>query len=128
MKDTLISFNTAKLAKKKGFDWKTAWRYQGSEDLICGGALYNHNCLEEQELWSVGLYSAPSQSFLQKWLRSKYYHININPVSDNKWKYSLSYIAIKMSDSYPSAVLSESFSTYEDALERALFITLKLLP
>jgi len=69
MNEPLITFITAKLAKEKGFDWKTLWRYQGEDSDIVGGALYNHNC---SELWNVSLYSAPTQSLLQKWLREEH--------------------------------------------------------
>jgi hypothetical protein len=68
MKEQIVSFKTAKAAKEKGFMWKTVDHYR---DMDCthNGVGYNFNNPEEQELWSIEITSAPTQSLLQKWLR-----------------------------------------------------------
>jgi hypothetical protein len=129
MKEVLITFDTAKLAKEKGFDWKTAWRYQGDDHDIVGGALYNHNCLEEQKLWNIKLYSAPTQSFLQKWLREKYnLHIEIILKSSG---YKCDGVFMKVKNKKiimignPFSLIE--FNSYEEALEIGLQEGLKLI-
>jgi hypothetical protein len=73
MQEKLITQKTAKKAKEKGFDWKVLAHYRDGgmydKTLIYGGALYNMNNSEEQKHWDCNLYSAPTQSLLQKWLR-----------------------------------------------------------
>jgi hypothetical protein len=73
MEDALILFETAKLAKEKGFNYKVTNHFRDganyNKELINAGSAYNMNSSEEQELWNTNLYSAPTQSLLQKWLR-----------------------------------------------------------
>lgn len=46
MEEQLVSYETAVLAKKKGFDWKVTSHFKDDE-IIHGRALYNMNCKEE---------------------------------------------------------------------------------
>lgn len=110
MEDTLISFETAKLAKEKGFDWKTLKRYQDNETNPVGNSWYNHNSAEEQKLWNTGLYSAPTQSLLQKWLRENY-QIDI----------TIEVLSSKEESKEPFT----KYSNYEEALEQGLIEALK---
>lgn len=75
MKDTLISFHTAKRAKKKGFDTYND-SYTTSGELI-------PLRLQAQKIEEC-VYPAPTQSLLQKWLREKHnLHIWILPYGSN---------------------------------------------
>jgi len=131
MEDQLITFETAKLAKEKGFDWKVTHHYRNGlnydKELFNGGNPYNMNCSEEQKLWSVMLYSAPTQSLLQKWLREKKILIEVRPVDDwDCWNYQIAgedflsplRVLLKRISEYP---------TYEEALEEGLKDGLRLI-
>ena len=69
MEEQLINFDTAKLAKEKGFDEK-------SEQSICseGGGHFYHggNNSYFDTKYSYEQYSAPTQSFLECWIRRKH--------------------------------------------------------
>ncbi len=133
MEEKLINFETAKLAKEKGFD------------LLCYASYGNEiidfeNTLEfaEKDLFKrnenddvTDLYSyntdkcstrtdVPTQSLLQKWLREKYkIHIGIL-YSSITLKYDLWIKKLSGSPQY-------SFNTYEEALEKSLQEALKLI-
>jgi len=103
MKEELISFNTAKLAKEKGFNINTYSYYnfrkelnenfsiinqyenyyiedKGNFLLIPYNDNYNYIYLEKIDFndWKDS-YSAPTQSLLQKWIREKYFiHIEVH--------------------------------------------------
>lgn len=124
MKDELVSFECAKLAKEKGFDWKVLFHYKGSE-LINNGKGYDFNSPEEQKLWNIEITSAPTQSLLQKWLREKhkiYVEIHYNPIDKD---FS---IHIKnentMRELFNMNLMSDR---YESILEAALIKALELI-
>lgn len=77
MKDELIGFEVARLAKEKGFNVPTLYCFllDGSEQFSSGDegdyALYNHN------LWDY--YSRPTQTLLARWLR-EVHKIHVHPV------------------------------------------------
>lgn len=113
MEEQIITLETAKLAKEKGFDLKIRQHYKGSE-LIFNGILYNFNNPEEQKQWNIELNSAPTQSLLAKWLREKHnIHIFIKLRSENNYEY----YRYKQIDNY---LKDNGFKTYEEALEIAL--------
>jgi hypothetical protein len=63
MKEQLITFETAKLAKEKGFDIGTLQSYLSHQNTFCSENIdYNHNKHSNR-------FSAPTQGLLQKWLR-----------------------------------------------------------
>lgn len=67
MEDQLISFETAKLAKEKGFEEKTKTWYNFSGLSVSGEqSQYPSN---DKRFPS---YSRPTQSLLQRWLREKH--------------------------------------------------------
>ena len=101
MEEQLISFETAKLAKEKGFNWECSkyinvnniWTYgieyvfktdnihiQGHTSVERWLSDGINKCLEEAEqfenktcsLDEIIIYPAPTQSLLQKWLREKH--------------------------------------------------------
>ena len=136
MEDTLISFKTAKLAKKKGFNKKVLFSYEYSDKksfLYCGGVLYNssknkygytenleYNLYNHNSHKKLKVYSAPSQSLLQKWLREKHnIEVYIIPwIYNNKTVYDFFV-------NYEGE--SRAYSTYELALESGLLEGLKLI-
>ena len=105
MKEKLIEFETAKLAKEKGFT--------------------NFNCFWPDDCLTIG---RPTQSLLQKWLREVH---NIEVISWPHFK-RLSYgcdvyhYTTKNSNGFTTIELNPS-KTYEDALELGLQEALKLI-
>jgi hypothetical protein len=103
MKDKLISFSTAKLAKEKGFDLQSN---------------------------SFNYVYAPTQSLIQKWLREVHkINIEVTWMSD-KWfvdNYDLS--TPMPNKSICKTLFNErnGFNTYEKALEKGLEKALKLI-
>ena len=125
MQDELVSFETAKLAKEKGFDIYQPYRYDDEKRIYHG----------RDQTFNI---NAPTQSLLQKWLRDEHdIFVSINTVSEERW-YSAEdvehipvhkYRVIKNIDNFKYDVIdwSEPFETYEEALEVALFESLKLI-
>lgn len=122
MKEELVSFETSKLLKEKGFD--EVW----CNHIYCIG--YN-TIPEDNELlecdWrnnvkgQFHLALAPTQALAQKWLREKHsIHIAIMPaiIPSNEIKYYV-YRGKKSWD------WSELYNTYEEATEAALLYALK---
>lgn len=139
MKEELISFETAKLAKEKGFSEKTMyWHYieEGNYDPINSAIIptdFNERFGDR--------YSLPTQSLLQKWLREEYeIHVYITPygkrVKEKFEEWSVSMIReLKLSSEENHMNHwddrkfwdSVTFKTYELALEKGLQSALKLL-
>lgn len=120
--DELVSFETAKLAKERGFDVPTHYAYNEN----CQKAMYMELCLNRNTKDSRSI-SAPTQSLLQRWLREKkgYY---VYPFFDNesrRWTWvcrelpSGMWIELDLEERY--------FDTYELALEDAELYCLKNL-
>ena len=115
MTDTLISFETAKLAREKGF--------------IC-----NNGIIEiDQRMFPHlpdKIKRLSTQSLLQKWLRETYFiHIVIQVFHDTsglgkKWTFSAD-IFYENGDVDRSGLTED---TYEEALEEGLSKALKLIP
>ena len=150
MEEQLISFETAKLAKLKGFNEATLTGFHGAKihDVlfsdILDGFLYKYNQLsilyEGVSDWT----SAPTQSLLQKWLREVHkLHLSVVYSADHN-KYSVSgYDEFHWKElckrnprsdgRYPYPYKSEflrhcwNHKTYEDALEFGLLEALKLI-
>ena len=130
MEEQLISIETAKLAKEKGFNLNSQGYY--SCDSPSSGREGNQLVLRGWEKWmnfgseasqeGTMIYSAPSQTMLQKWLREKH-NIDII-ISSNVIGYGyLIYIRYPSQNKLNKCV----FQTYEEALEAGLFEVLKLI-
>lgn len=117
MKDELITFKTAVLAKEKGFNEVCQKSYIGTpavqtSDINHKNTDYIHRC------------SAPTQSLLQRWLR-EVHNIFV----------SCSYDHIKCDGTYfiwygvmaKSCDSEHGFKSYEEALEAGLQEALKLI-
>ena len=153
MEETLISFETAVLAKEKGLDLITIFFYtkpnskmfgideKGRAHHIKNTAKKIYRCGEEVTLNIENVYRAPTQSLLQKWLRETY-KINVE-VTDysgagffkfeifnlRDWnKVNLLPIDWLENDEYHKNHNTSSIFTYEEALEEGLYQALLLSP
>ena len=115
--DELVSFETAKLAKEKGFDVPTDFCYEKSGNLV-----------------RVGSISAPTQSLLQRWLREgKNLYISIIAHAKSKsvyYEWEVRYISALGNMNKASSVMTIEtyrYNTYELALEDALKYALENL-
>ena len=116
MEEQLINFETAKLAKEKGFELD---KYLSINDENPKNLNSNYNPRDYQP-WYFDL----TQSLLQKWLREKYQiDIIILPKEKDKGKFYGGYID---SESKHQSIGAQ-FSTYEEALEIGLQESLKLI-
>lgn len=138
MKEQLISFEAARLAKEKGFNELCDYHYcYGSGDkeepktghVFIGGFVDDSACnrkYKNSELveWDLpyGEFSAPTQSFLQKWLRDNF-AIEIAV----QW-FDKCYInAVAKQPFKANTYRIEGIGRYEDALEIALIKALKMI-
>ncbi len=121
MKDELISFETAKLAKEKGFDEQTNTFYDehGYKD--------KSFILNKNSNVAKSYTSAPTQSLLQHWLREeKQFYIDIGTGYNPKTKnvgYSIEILIPSKEDVWMEMLYSSdnsAYDTYELALEDAL--------
>jgi hypothetical protein len=124
MKDELISFSTAKLAKEKGFDEETEnqWWYALQEDGDVD--LQDNDNYTRKEA-----FFAPTQSLLQRWLREKHgIHVDVS-VNEICWSYRLDNPPRDGSIIFDlrSSIGGQMFKTYEQALEAGLKKALKLI-
>lgn len=135
MEDTLISLETAKLAKERGFDLLVDYFYLTLKD--------SQNGEVEVRTWSTPsnfnspppnpyiieireAYSAPTQSLLQKWLREVHkYCIFVNMYDDATYYYEVVWVYKK--EAHSQSNYNGCFSTYEEALEDGLQNVLKSL-
>lgn len=132
MKEQLISIETAKLAKEKGFNE------------YCYNCYYNNGYLNTAEDNDFKLFSngnvytvAPTQSLLQKWLREVHnIHIKVDDFLDNDnktdWDYEVVFIGTDINEKgeYIAEIpydCDRSYITYEEALEKGLQEALKLI-
>jgi len=149
MKEQLISFETAKLAKEKGFDWKCRGKIHCSHfHLIKNNIIPSNIPTSQYEMfaplrdWNHELYndpnrrggtltglelSMPTQSFLQKWLREKY-NLIVNVACNAKQCY-FPMNGFAEDGAFQMAGPKELiiFKTYEEALEHGLSEALKLI-
>lgn len=116
MKEQLISFETAKLAKEKGFKCNSS---------DCSWAYLNTNgmAMSYDEKSCVLI---PTQSLLQKWLREKHdLHLCVgldrSLIEEPNYNYQL------INHSQTVDYSETNFKTYEEALEKGLYEALKLI-
>jgi hypothetical protein len=119
MTDQLISFETAKLAKEKGFIEGSKSYYKGDGEIHSFDPEFHPYAIHKNNFMQRFLYEASTQSLLQKWLREEHkiqvwvtYHYPIN----GKYLYVLM---------FKNGVGVQN--TYEEALEVALQEALKLI-
>jgi hypothetical protein len=130
MKDELISFETAKLAKEKGFKLQ-------SNPFGYVTKFYNHNTGALLSYGRTGrtdlskAYYAPTQSLLQKWLREEYnIFVFVEPTLGEDLGMFAVYATdkeqndLKLNLGYESSYQAK---TYEEALEKGLYQALLLI-
>ena len=146
MTEELVTLETAKLLKKKGFNERTLVAYKNNGDLYQDPNRIesSYNSLPVPELCenfhtcanfipcnkcqiAIHLISAPNQSFAQKWLReTKNLHIEISYMYENYWIYDILTIP-----NHDLVGLSDRpiihYKSYEEALEAGIQETLKLI-
>jgi len=117
MKEELITFETAKLAKEKGFDSKY------TEDYDTLGFVQQRGILESHNLERV---SAPTQSLLQKWLREQH---NLEVISMHADDFVWWKVKVRRLSKVGAEIIKTEmeFNTYEEALESGLHQALKLI-
>lgn len=123
MKDQLISFEAAKLAKEIGFNIDQLMVYnKDTKDF------WNQFTLTSSpNLCRKNGYLAPTQSLLQKWLRDTHnIHIEIS-LSDSEFKYDSDLYIIGEEMRCLTKYTTIECESYEEALERAIKKTINLL-
>ena len=123
MNEQLISFETAKLAKEKGFKLGSGWQIRSLFN-IKDGETFCEKTIETPEYACERC----TQSLLQKWLREVHnFHITINVgLPHNQFIMYYSNV-IKFGKHHKSKFKSEFYQTYEEALEKGLQEALKLI-
>lgn len=121
MNDPLITFETAKLAKEKGFEQspfaiQTSYClvYKNSDEVMIRNSLFNPSSI---------ICTAPTQSLLQKWLREVHKY-DVRPSrEEDHWIFGY----CEFSHGNKSTQSCVPFDTYEKALEWGLKTVLKLI-
>lgn len=126
MKEQLISFDTAKLAKDKGFriDCKLTYYQRGEQKYVLTKATAS-NRTQHFEF----IANAPVQSLLQKWLREVHnIHISIYPIGSS-WEGDVRDCNSneRTHSSINTQVDGKNYKTYEEVLEVGLQEALKLI-
>jgi len=127
MKEEIITLETAKLAKQKGFQELVTGRYI---DHTCYGKdiqFRNGICFRQNHNKEENCYSAPSQSLLQRWLREKQsIHITMHPTKSIWFAILYDTKGTTLVDKEQNGI--ETFSkNYEEALEKGLQKALELV-
>jgi len=117
MKEEIISFQTGKLAKEKGFSIVSTGFYDENKELDLYESYIGDDIVYKRQLLDgIVVCEAPTQSLLQKWLREKHRIFIIIYKKIGGWSYYL--------DEAPKINL---YDTYEEALEKGLQEALKLI-
>lgn len=137
MKEQIISFELAKLAKDKGFDVESLYFYTKpnskmyaiDEEIrayeIKNTARKLYECGKHAALNRESVLLAPTQGLLQKWLREKHsIDVIVDKVDSTPSSgYYFNIYRENIEDEYGII----KFNTYEDALEKGLEEALKLM-
>ena len=108
MEDTRVTFETAKLAKEKGFEFRVVWEY------ILG---FKEDSERDKYL--------PTQSLLAKWLREKHNIIVLVDYEGIDGYYYKYYYYINEVKKYNAS--DKNYITFEEAYEIGLQESLKLI-
>lgn len=123
MKEELIKFQTAELAKEKGFDW------------VCEKFYHRDGFLDKDWMgknWNktISGISAPNQSILQRWLREVHLlHISLDssPKGYGVWIYKLNKPLQYGNEHEAFPAGNRRFLSYENALEKGLQKALEMI-
>jgi len=122
MKDEIVKLDTANLAREKGLDFEldlggNCTCYNKDKELVCYHVHFQYPDRDEYVF-------APTQSFLQKWLRDEHrLHIEVKP-----WK-SKEDVPVWHAQVFTLTRFNVSFQSFEyvKALEKGLVLALNLL-
>lgn len=117
MKDTLITFETAKLAKEKGFDIKTKYSWYVPDN--------SKPIIEKHKPDGLYYLSCPTQSLLAKWLREEHNIIVLVDYEGIDGYYYKFYSYKEGNKNYDAS--DKNYNTYEEAYEIGLQEALKLI-
>jgi hypothetical protein len=131
MRDDVILFETAKLARDKGFkipcDGRYYWDHKWQLSLMGAVKCTNNSDLKDRSNVS---YCAPTQSLIQKWLRDEHrIYVTVSSIEDGEailFDYSIKQKAQIFGFSDIQSKLQE-FKTYEEALETGIIKALNLI-
>lgn len=131
MRDDVILFETAKLARDKGFkipcDGRYYWEHKWQLSLKGSVKCSNNSDMKDRSNIS---YSAPTQSLIQKWLREEHrIYVTVSSIEDGEvilFDYSIKQKAPIFGFSEIRVKLQE-FKTYEEALETGIEKSLNLI-
>ena len=126
MKDKLIEYSTAKLAKEKGFNEECYFSFAKISKEYC---IFKSEYSETNSEINKYEYSAPTQNLLRKWLREIYnIHIVVYVMENSDgsiyYDFGLKQVINWLTD---KSSKPREFLTYEEALEIALQEALKLI-
>lgn len=134
MEDTIVSYETAVLAKEKGFDIYTQKVFvetlEHTLEMGRGGDCtfpYKAPRVLDSgkfDKWDIVHCKAPTQSLLQKWLREKHFVVVSICPTFNNGDMQFYYSEVGNDE---GEYCSKDFKTYEDALEQGLKESLKLI-
>jgi hypothetical protein len=135
MEEQLISFETAKLAKEKGFDWKCYWyctykRKAPTNEQSFFPELGIYDNFNNDNNGFYEFFSLPTQSLLQRWLREVYnFNVYIQPLEFNSIEgYGYCYpFDLGGHGLLTKQENGRNYKTYEAALEKGLKEALKLI-
>jgi len=121
MEDELIKFETAKLAKEKGFDLESSGVYD--EKCVLGINHHDYRRLYKNSLEDNWNTAAPTQSLLQRWLREVHnIHLTvIHRLDISNYKEYYDYLLEKTEVKY------RHYTSWEEALEIGLYQALLLI-
>lgn len=126
MNDTVISFETAKLAKEKRviisttiMGWTTCWYHPRTKNILRCGRTGKCKLSE--------MYPIYTQSLLQKWLREKHNLFVTTGINRDKIQRRYVYYIDDLKDYELVEESLQLFDSYEEALEKALQEALKLI-
>ena len=130
MEEQLISFETAKLAKEKGFDASCYDAFNSKGNLYSNGwCEYLYDNKVEIPFGSGVLQSqdilAPTQSLLAKWLREEHNIIVLVDYEGIDGYYYKFYSYKEGNKNYDAS--DKNYNTYEEALEAGIQEALKLI-
>ena len=126
--EEICTYEVCKLAKEKGFRETVGWYYNTN-----GLNLLKRGCNGGNPNLINGLYSAPTQSLLQRWLREEKGVTICVDIFDDGWFFDISTFykqdtgIYEVDIPYKSSNVSSVYDTYELALEDALKYALENL-
>ena len=126
MKENIVTFQVAKLAKEKGFNWKVINYFKLS---TISNPLIEDECRPQNinSLQSNSIFSRPTQSLLAKWLREEH-HLIVTVAYQYEYDSTpYSYWIYKENNSSPLNQWVNDLNSYEEALEFGLQEALKLI-